>query len=321
MALLILVRLKFQSQLNVNASIKLHTVFFLTLYLYIKYFFTVKKLLLNENQLRFLIKENNEQPSLSEVISMIEMYDDSEDRASVASKYYQKIGEGMGRTVFQIDDDLVLKIANGDSSQNEDEYSVYNYFGSLDILPKIYYHADDFSWLISEMVYPAEAYDFVNIVGMQFDNSGYEKLNPEVNIHDIERRMKSANPVTSKIAALHYDRAIDNINGKKLYSDYIGSDTEAENEKKAYSVVYSVDRYIDWCAGWPEYGEGEGDEDEYYESLKNEDKWFGELYELASRGVDDLNLDNFGIARRNGMEYIVILDSGCMDNYIFNNSI
>lgn len=88
----------------------------------------------------------------------------------------QPIGNGSSRTVFQMDDYSVLKLAKNAKgiTQNEDEYRVGtdNY---LSIFPKILNGTDEtnFSWIISEFVIPAKVKDFKEVLNMDFEDVKY----------------------------------------------------------------------------------------------------------------------------------------------------
>lgn len=80
------------------------------------------------------------------------------------------IGSGSSRTVFQIDDEKVLKLAKNQKgiAQNEKENEVSRYY-SADLFPEVYENAEDFSFLVSDFVLPAKPQDFVRILGLKWD--------------------------------------------------------------------------------------------------------------------------------------------------------
>lgn len=79
------------------------------------------------------------------------------------------IGNGSSRTVFQISDEKVLKLAKNAKgiAQNETEAEpgkrLYNVF------PKIFYVDDNYSFIISEYVLPCKKEDFKHVLGISFD--------------------------------------------------------------------------------------------------------------------------------------------------------
>lgn len=81
------------------------------------------------------------------------------------------IGSGSSRTVFQIDDEKVLKLAKNQKgiAQNEKENEVSRYY-SADIFPEVYENAEDFSFLVSDFVLPAKPQDFVQLLGIKWDD-------------------------------------------------------------------------------------------------------------------------------------------------------
>lgn len=80
------------------------------------------------------------------------------------------IGSGSSRTVFQIDDEKVLKLAKNQKgiAQNEKENEVSRYY-SADLFPEVYENAEDFSFLVSDFVLPAKPQDFVQLLGLKWD--------------------------------------------------------------------------------------------------------------------------------------------------------
>lgn len=84
------------------------------------------------------------------------------------------IGRGSSRLVFQIDDETVLKLAmNGKGiAQNEQELTFKNDYYIGDCFPKIYDGSDEenYLWIISEYVLPANEKDFQEVLGMPFSD-------------------------------------------------------------------------------------------------------------------------------------------------------
>ncbi len=81
----------------------------------------------------------------------------------------EEIGMGSSRFVFQIDDEKVLKLAGNEPGlwQNSEEASWFK--KDYTIFPKIYdYESDNYQWLISEYVLPAEDKDFKHCIGLTF---------------------------------------------------------------------------------------------------------------------------------------------------------
>ena len=79
---------------------------------------------------------------------------------------------GSSRLVYTLNDSLVLKLANSDNynagkEQNKNEWNAYQKINSP-ILPKILYHDDNFSFLVTESVLPAVLEDFEKYVGIPF---------------------------------------------------------------------------------------------------------------------------------------------------------
>ena len=111
--------------------------------------------------------------------------------------------------------------------------------------------------------------------------------------------------------------ALKNINDRELYYQYYGRDYVDTKDEDAYDSELSVRDFIDWCyEGMPEKWKRPGtygDLAKGYSSLIEDSPWFRELSEMIRAGMSDLHIDNFGIARRNGKECIVVLDSGIIE--------
>jgi len=84
----------------------------------------------------------------------------------------EPIGDGSSRAVFQIDDTRVLKLATNMKgiAQNKAEVMVYNQATDKTFMPIIYNDSDmeNYFYVISEYVLPAENEDFEHIFGVPF---------------------------------------------------------------------------------------------------------------------------------------------------------
>ena len=78
------------------------------------------------------------------------------------------IGKGSSRTIFQLSDERVLKLAINTKgiAQNEQEGRYDYYLKQLDITPQIFEKDEDGKWLISEYVLPAKKQDFQECLGI-----------------------------------------------------------------------------------------------------------------------------------------------------------
>lgn len=79
-------------------------------------------------------------------------------------------GRGSSRVVFQLDDEKVLKLAFNSKgiAQNEAEYD--KYLEQLGIVPYTFDTDDNGLWNVTEYVLPAKKSDFVECVGMSFED-------------------------------------------------------------------------------------------------------------------------------------------------------
>lgn len=80
------------------------------------------------------------------------------------------IGAGTSRVVFQIDDNKVLKLAKNSKgiAQNEYEYEHY-YPANQDVLPQCYEADENYTWIVSEYVLPAQEKDFEVVFHMPWE--------------------------------------------------------------------------------------------------------------------------------------------------------
>ena len=85
----------------------------------------------------------------------------------------EPIGKGSSRAVFQIDDTRVLKLATNMKgvAQNKAEVTAYNQSPIKTFMPIIYNDSDmeNYFYIISEYVLPADEEDFENVLGISFD--------------------------------------------------------------------------------------------------------------------------------------------------------
>lgn len=103
------------------------------------------------------------------------------------------LAKGSSRAVYEINQDLVLKLAvhiRG-MAQNEHEYKMYEKVETCSMISRIFYYGEDFSWLISERaIRPVTEQDF-KVYG--FDNQ-YQMMNagdPEVmSGYNFEKNMR-----------------------------------------------------------------------------------------------------------------------------------
>lgn len=111
---------------------------------------------------------------------ILNQIDNNHDKIEYCKQYFgEPIGDGLNRVVFEIDDHTVLKFEGKMAVQNRLEYDIWKKFKNNPLLPKIYGHADDFSWLWVERVIPMNNTtvnkDFINILKIPFYNNNYFK--------------------------------------------------------------------------------------------------------------------------------------------------
>lgn len=95
-------------------------------------------------------------------------------RIDYASQYLQCLGQGKRRTVFKLNDKLILKLTNGNHRyQTKNEYDTELLMSEkFKLFPKIYYQSKDFTWTISEFVQPLDSSTAEQILGMPLEAHG-----------------------------------------------------------------------------------------------------------------------------------------------------
>jgi hypothetical protein len=208
--------------------------------------------------------------------------DNTEKQYEYCCKYLgEPFANGSSRIVFQLDDNLVLKLAMGYQGfiQNETEYNVFN-LSKSPLLARILAADDEsFTWLVSEAVLPAEEEDFEKIVGIPYYNTYMQDSQPSKGRHG---DMK--------------------VGFNKYFNKLIPFGAESK---------ICVDVLIDYMQG---FDPGDVDTSVYDEIIEN-NKWLREINRLIKSlplkyRMTDLFINNFGIVNRDGSMQIVILDSG-----------
>lgn len=193
------------------------------------------------------------------------------DRIEYCTKYFgEPLGDGLSRYVFQVDDYTVLKFESGSALQNRGEYDFYIEENKNPLLPKIYGHADDFSWLWVEKVIPMirdENYKCYAKYDADAVNKDFRKL---VGVPYYPLKTRKDKP---------------SINGLKEW--YC-------NNYRRYDSEYDYDKWD------PIYKELISDNVWVRELVK--------MFEKIN--PMEFHEGNFGIAMRNGKPIIVVLDTG-----------
>lgn len=241
----------------------------------------MKTIKMSEKQFRGLVNEEFEYFSLAKLNSI----ENQRERVDYCIKTLgEPLGEGVGRIVFPIGDDEVLKLALPSSQgveQNRNEYEIYEEFkNKFSLFTKVYQHADDFYWIITERVIPFHQKDSEIVLGMP-----YIKGNFLMHLYNVENELD--------------DNSYDEYKHKEQY--------------KFGDYEPSLSSFIDWCANISE-GNTLTDEveDEAYFELIGKEPWCREFYKFMqyTNGDTDIYDANLGLAMRNGKPWIVILDSG-----------
>lgn len=123
-----------------------------------------------------IVKNNDE------ILKEISSLKDFEDRVELADENFDKLGEGSSRTIFQISDSLVLKVAHNDKglAQNEAEMSLKS-----PCINNVLVADTEAKWIIVRFTETMTEDDFKEATGISFKSfmkALYFKHNNE--IHD-----------------------------------------------------------------------------------------------------------------------------------------
>jgi hypothetical protein len=121
-----------------------------------------------------IVKNNDE------ILKEISSLKDFDDRVELAEESFDKLGEGSSRTIFQISDSLVLKIAHSDKglAQNSAEMSMRG-----ECLNNVLAADTESKWIIVRWTETMTEEDFEDAVGISFKTFGkaiYWTFNNEV---------------------------------------------------------------------------------------------------------------------------------------------
>lgn len=240
-----------------------------------------------------------------------------DEKISYCEQYLnERIGEGVGRTVFDVTDTMVIKVAQNEKegiTQNKKEwFNIQKLSQKYSIFVKMFGHADDFSWITCERVIPTEPEDFDHILGIPFSDIYIEFKNDK-------SRYKNA------VGFKEY------MKGLEDYSEYSIQDAPQIDYENNYYNKINVEDFINWSVYVIQYlglcsiddviehGEYTNNASfnvmvKYFINNTNSfaRSWFREVFEYLCDlgGRNDLHLGNFGLAMRNGKPTIVVLDVG-----------
>ena len=247
--------------------------------------------IINEEFEKFILKEFM-QPSFSwDTFKRIEY---PKERIQYCEEHLgERIGKGSARSVFDYDDEKVLKISNGFSNeQNEQEVEVCSLEENNMLLPKIFnYDKMNFTWILTERVIAATEEDFERILGISF-------YSPEERF----RNKKNKGQDSIGFDDYHSDSPIDDR--------WKRPEEAQEDDFNFHEEDISMSWFLDWCQ---DYIHGWKFDDEISKIYEKWTKlpWFEDLMKLFRyQEPYEFRLDNFGIALRNGKPCIVVLDIG-----------
>ena len=267
----------------------------------------MKIIKINESQRKRLFEAYSEGFSFEELTMIGNGQFAGEDNSEAQYEYCQKylgnpIDNGSSRAVFQLNDKFVLKLSLGYDGfmQNEREYKLTTAINS-ELLTKVVYCADDYSYIVSEYAVPATYEDFEKILGIPYSDMYFQKTKKRTDPH-------SRNKGDIEIG---FDKYFDNIKPYKMKSDI-----------SYQEILYYIAKYKSDYDFYQPYDPKLSDK---YEDIIQHTPWLTKLRELINNNkLDplDLLMSNLGIVNRDGNPTIVILDSGMNDNekYEFENN-
>lgn len=180
------------------------------------------------------------------------------------------LGNGIGRNVYALDDNLVIKVARGKYDQNEGEVFAYRNMSDelKEMIPCIFDYDKKHirpMWIISEQVLPAKYADFKKLLGIDFGS-----YTSSQDIKDMENDLKT------------YEKY---PNGKGNGLDLMMFlEDYGENNISLYMNDLKHNQWLNALCKMLNQG-------------------FVSYYELE-------NIENWGLVQRNGKPVIVILDTG-----------
>jgi hypothetical protein len=245
---------------------------------------------INESQRRRLFEAYSEGFSFEELTMIgngqFAGEDNTEEQFEYCCKYLgEPLDSGSSRVVFQLNDHFVLKLAIGFEGfmQNEREYKV-TIAANSELLAKVVYCSEDYSFLVSEYVIPARSEDLEYILGIPYSDVYYQ------------RTKKKEEPLSKNNGdkEIGFDKYFKDIKRYRQKSDVSFLDILAYISGKRYDQSLS----------------------EKYDKIINNTPWLKKFSSLVKQYKleDDLYLSNFGIVNRGGKPMIVILDSGVNEN-------
>ena len=251
----------------------------------------MKKIRINESQKTRLFEAYREGFSLKRLSEMGhakgELIDGSKAQVKYCECYLGPMQNyGSSRCTFTMNDDMILKLAyngqgmwNAGIEQNKAEYEVYSMANSP-ILPRIFYHDEDFQFMICESVVPATETDFEQFLGVAY--YGLYKQ------HTIKEPKRNGNGDTT----VGFDEYFDDLRGY--------------NEMDSDFSLNALLSYIQ-----AKYSQGGDYHYKLYDEIISDSWWLEELVRLCKLGMSDIcSINNYGMVNRDGNPLIVVLDSG-----------
>lgn len=126
-----------------------------------------KTIYISENQLKNILSEAADEMFSTTALNSFNTF--SERYKFCVEHLGKPIGRGSSRSVFQIDDNRVLKLASNSKGLAQNSVESEWYKQNYDFIPKIYEVGPMNTWIDCEFVLPARKKDFNVCLGMSFE--------------------------------------------------------------------------------------------------------------------------------------------------------
>lgn len=240
----------------------------------------MKKLIINESQKERLFEAYSEGFSFKklEMIGWVS----GDEQVKYCEKYLGSMhNRGSSRCTFTLSDNMILKLAYGmreaGIEQNKNEFKLYE-SSDTPLLPRIYKHDDEFTYLVCENVIPATTVDFEKFFGVPFYGVYY---------HNSQKQPRLRGGGDEEVG----------------FNEYF--DDNIQPGAVSHLSIYELLTYI-------EDDMRNGVKNDRFDSIIESSWWLSEVAELSKKYdlIDLGSIENFGMVNRDGYPLIVILDSG-----------
>lgn len=255
----------------------------------------MKRIIIGESQKTRLFEAYREGFSFDTLAMLYDGWSNEGSGGELQMEYCEKYlgpvqNYGSSRCTFTLSDNMILKLAYGERGefmreagmeQNRVEFELYQK-ADTPLLPRIYKHDENFTFLVCESVVPAREIDFEQYLGVPFYGVYRQRTSKQ------PRRMGSGD------VEIGFDKYFDDLKDEGEFCDL------------------SMDAILSYIQCNYAQGSDDGVPNRQYEELIEDSWWLQEIVKLAKNyGMSDLcQPDNYGLVNRDGEPLIVVLDSG-----------